>query len=861
MTSAASRSDLSSTPMMQQYLRIKADYPDTLVFYRMGDFYEMFYEDAEKGAELLGITLTSRNKSSDHPVLMAGVPHHSVNQYIQKLIKKSVPVAICEQVGDPAKSKGPVERKVVRVITPGTLTDETFLDPRNENILLAVKRFPQCCAIATLEISSGRFAARQLTCEESIQSEIERINPAETLVDESDDPLAGITEQTQQVPNWYFGTDRATELLKNQFGLLDLAVFECEQYPYATAVAGALLQYAKDVYGSGLPHIQGLSIEKADQFLLIDGHSWRNLEIEKSLSGDPKVSLLNLLDRCSTSMGARQLRRWLRFPVRDRTEVERRHQAIEHLLDEDRSAATGKVLRKIGDIERIVSRIATQSANPVDLVRVKESLESIPALVETVNPPQGTSIDQLCQSMHALPEMTELVTAAIQDEPSAAVRDGGVIRSGYDDELDQLTKLRDDSGQALAEMESRERTKTGIRNLRIQYNRVHGYYIEVSRSVTDQIPAEYVRRQTMKNSERYTTPELKEFENQILSANEKSLAREKHLFEQLLEKLQPFVPLIQLTADAIAQLDVLCNFANLSYSLNLSKPQLTDTTGISITKGRHPLVESMLTKPFVPNDTNLNPDRRLLLITGPNMGGKSTYMRQTAVIVLLAYTGSYVPAENAVIGPIDRIFTRIGASDDLSSGSSTFMVEMTEMATILHGATDQSLVVVDEVGRGTSTFDGLALAWACAESLLSDVQALCMFSTHYFEITALAESMHEAENVHLDAVQYEGKIVFLYEVKDGSTNQSYGIQVARLAGIPSKVIANASEKLIELAQATSECALESTTKIHQMSLFDDRSNSRPEVLDRLDQIDPDELSPREALEFLYRLKQLNETSE
>jgi len=847
--------------MMQQYLRIKSDYPDTLVFYRMGDFYEMFYEDAEKGAELLGITLTSRNKSSGNPVSMAGVPHHSVNQYIRKLIDLSVPVAICEQIGDPAQSKGPVERKVVRVITPGTLTDDNFLDPKVENTLLAIKKYPECWALATLEVSSGRFSAKQIPASESPYSDVARLQPAEILLDESDEvPNHLENSPVSQVPGWHFVFETALELLKKQFKVADLAAFECNAHPHATAVAGALLQYALDVYGTELPHVHSLKIEKPDQFVQIDANSWRNLEIEQSLTGDSSCSLLSLFDHCSTAMGTRQLRRWFRNPIRCHIEIQRRHQAVEHLLQNNRSLSTDQILRKIGDIERIVSRIATATARPADLVRIKESLESIPALIGAVDASEDSQAANLCRQLDDLPEMTCLIAAAIRDEPANSLREGGVIKAGYDSHLDEMRKLRDDSGQALSEMEIRERERTGIRNLRIQYNRVHGYYIEASRLATDKIPDEYVRRQTMKNSERYTTAELKEFESQILSARERSVAREKILYDELIEKLKPNVSALQSTAAAIAQIDVLCNFARMADTLKLQKPELVDNPGIRIIEGRHPLVESMLAKPFVPNDTELNPKRRLLLITGPNMGGKSTYMRQTAVIALLAYTGSYVPATEAVIGPIDRIFTRIGASDDLSSGSSTFMIEMTEMATILHGATTQSLVIVDEVGRGTSTFDGLALAWACAQNLLTDVQALCMFSTHYFEITVLADKLPEAENVHLEAIHHEGEIVFLYEVKHGATSESYGIHVARLAGLPSKVIANASEKLIELTRASNTSEADKFARgLHQVSLFDSASEKRSAADEKLEQVDPDNLSPRQALELVYRLKQLSQS--
>ena len=848
----------SITPMMQQYLRIKADYPDTLVFYRMGDFYELFYDDAERAAELLDITLTSRNKNSENPVKMAGVPYHSVDQYIQKLIKLSVSVAICEQIGDPAKSKGPVERKVVRVVTPGTLTDEKFLDARTENLIMAVHEDNGKRAVAVLEISSGRFSAKNIADSESVHSEIDRIRPAEILTAD----LSALTEQlpedrVQEVPDWYFSYERATELLKTQYNVDKLTAFDCDQHPAATAVAGALLQYAIDVYGSELPHIQQLKFETPDEFLVLDDCSWRNLEIEKNLSGETRNSLIDLYDKCATAMGARTLRRWFRKPVRNRIEVEKRHMIIEHLLEHNLSNSVKTVLQGVADVERISARVATKSARPVDLVRLKESLQSIPALVEIIQPGDCSEALALCEAMDTVDEASDQIARAIREEPAATIRDGGVIRRGYDAELDELTKLRDDSGQQLAEMEVHERNRTGIRNLRIHYNRVHGYYIEVPRQAGDQVPEDYLRRQTLKNNERFTHAKLSEFESTILGAKEKSLAREKLLFEQLLEYIQPFVPRMQKTADAMAQLDVLCNFANLSITDSLQRPILVDEPGISIVGGRHPMVEATQNKPFVPNDTDLNQQNRLLLITGPNMGGKSTYMRQTAVIVLLSYTGCYVPAKAATIGPIDRIFTRIGASDDLSAGNSTFMVEMTEMAAILHQATEQSLVIVDEIGRGTSTFDGLALAWACADSLLTDIQALCMFSTHYYEITALAENSPGASNAHLTAVQHNGKIVFLYEVEPGATKQSYGIQVARLAGVPSKVVSMANEKLSQLTESAGNREQIASDQ-SQMSLFDPKPCDHSPALEKLKNIDPDDLSPREALETLYLLKRLEE---
>ena len=847
-----------STPMMAQYWKIKSEYPNTLLLYRMGDFYEMFHDDAERGAELLGIALTSRGKNAGIPIKMAGVPAHSVNQYIEKLMKASVPVAICEQIGDPATSRGPVERKVVRIVTPGTLIDDNLLDARTENLLLAIRKVGNVWAIAQLELSSGRFIAKELSDYTEIFSEISRIQPAEILVTEND-PLVELLNlpRVQEVPGWYFSSERASELLKTQFNLRDLAVFGCDRFPAATAVSGGLIQYAKDVYGAELPHIRKLDIEAPDQYLLFDSHSWRNLEIESTLAGKSKGSLFYLLDHCATVMGARQLRRWFRNPVRDHKEILRRHQVIDHFSSKRRQDKIKPQLRKIGDLERIVSRLATKTAKPADLVSLRSSLEFMPELVIVSESADCPELAILCEKINPLPEVHELLERAILDEPASTIRDGGVIKPEYDSELDELVRLRNDSGQALIEMENRERNRTGIKNLRIQYNRVHGYYIEVSRLVAEQVPEDYIRRQTLKNNERYVTPELREFESQILGAKDKAIGREKQLYDALLQNLIDYIDQIQRTAQALAEVDVLCNFAERAFTLNLNRPELSETPGISIKGGRHPLVENSMNRPFVPNNTELNENNRLLLITGPNMGGKSTYMRQTAVITFLAHIGSYVPANEAVIGPIDRIFTRIGSSDDLTGGSSTFMVEMTEMATILHNATDKSLVIVDEIGRGTSTFDGLSLAWACASSLLEDVKALTMFSTHYYEITALEAQMKHAKNVHLDAVEYDEKIVFMYEVKPGAANQSYGLQVAKLAGISDNVISSARSKLNELT-AVASLQVPSTSKpVRQPPLFEQHIDKPSPALAKLEEINPDEMSPREALEALYQLKKLH----
>ncbi len=849
--------DSRVTPMMQQYLRIKADYPDTLLFYRMGDFYELFFEDAEKASELLGITLTSRSKSSPNPIKMAGVPFHSINQYIRKLVSLSLPVAICEQVGDPATSKGPVERKVTRVITPGTLTDEDLLDERSDSLLCALAEISDQWTLATLDVASGRFTAREMPSFESIVSEVDRIKPAEILISEVATFTPLQNKNAQEVPHWYFNLDRSLALLQKQFQVRNLTAFECEQHPEASATAGALLQYAIDVWGKELPHIHGLQIEKPDEFVLIDAHSWRNLEIETTLLGDTSNSLLKLFDQCATTMGSRQLRRWFRYPLRDHGAIRLRHRIIEHYLDSTDAKLVAGTLRNIGDIERIASRIATRTAKPVDLVRLKDALNVVPELIEQSNPVECPEMAELGSRLNCLPEMTELLERAILDEPAATLRDGGVIKTGFDAQLDELIRLRDDSGQALVELEIRERERTGIKNLKVHYNRVHGYYIEISRLMADQIPEDYIRRQTLKSSERYITPELQAFESRILSAKEQALARERELYETLIEQLQSFVTPVQSTAQALAEIDVLCNFAIVANQLNLNRPELVDRPGISIDNGRHPLVETMLDKPFVPNGVELNQVHRLLLVTGPNMGGKSTYMRQTALIVLLGHTGSFVPAASAVIGPIDRIFTRIGASDDLVAGNSTFMVEMTEMATILHSATEKSLVLVDEIGRGTSTYDGLALAWACATSLLDDVRAMTMFSTHYFEITALANERPGAKNVHLDAVEHKGNIVFMYDVKEGAANQSYGIQVAKLAGIPNSVIKEAMKRLVKLANAPTAQDPVFVQGVMQANIFSEKQPPHSATLERLEQIQPDELSPREALQLLYELKDMD----
>jgi DNA mismatch repair protein MutS len=846
------------TPMMAQYLRLKADYPDILLFYRMGDFYELFYGDAERASKLLDITLTQRGKSAGEPIPMAGVPYHSVDQYLVKLVRQGESVAICEQIGDPATSKGPVERKVVRVVTPGTLTDETLLDERRDNLLAAVSRRGERWGVAVMELSSAAFFARTLDTREQLHSELERLRPAEVLI--ADDlcdalPLSGCARKT--LPDWQFDYDFAERLLTEQFGLHDLTSLGAERGDPAIVAAGAVLQYARDTQQHALPHITRLQIEPDDRFVQIDSASRRNLEIELNLQGGREHTLVALLDRCASPMGGRLLRRWLHGPLRDREAVRERVAGVQQLTGCAHLADLHEQMRQVGDLERILARVALQTARPADLVRMRAGLGALPRIRDLLGGLDASLTVRLSADLGPHPEIHELLCRAVDDEPAQIIRDGGVIRDGYDPELDELRALNRDTGEFLVDLEAREKQRTGITNLKVQYNRVHGFYIEVTKAHSDAVPGDYIRRQTLKNVERYITAELKEFEEKILSARERALARERSLYSGLLEDLAAGLAPLQRTARALAALDVLANLAERASALDWCEPALTDEPGIRIEAGRHPVVEQTQSVPFIANDTALTPDCPMLIITGPNMGGKSTYMRQTALITLLACSGSFVPARSAVIGPIDRIFTRIGASDDLAGGRSTFMVEMSEMAQILNNATAQSLVLVDEIGRGTSTFDGLALAWSCAIDLARRVRSFTLFSTHYFEITALADRLSSVMNVHLDAAEHHREIVFLYSVKPGPASQSYGLQVAKLAGIPLHVIEAARDKLMELENQASD---REESQGGQLSLFSAASSAahEPSALERVvADLDPDQLSPKQALELLYELKELS----
>ena len=845
------------TPMMQQYLRIKADYPDTLLFYRMGDFYELFYDDARKAAQWLDITLTSRGQSAGEPIPMAGVPYHAADSYLARLIRQGKSVAICEQIGEPAPGKGPVERKVVRIVTPGTLTDEALLEERRDNLLAALLCEGEDCGIATLDMASGRFRLLQVRGEEALQGELERLRPVELLISEKQ-PAPGEHACLKHQPPWRFEADSARRRLCEQFGTRDLAGFGCEDVPLAVRAAGCLLHYVQETQHGLLPHIRDLRVERREDSLILDAASRRNLELDHNLGGQHQHTLAGLLDRCATPMGSRLLRRWIHRPLRDHRVLRRRQQVIGCLREAQRFEALLELLRQAGDCERILTRVALGSARPRDLTRLRGALALLPELQQQLRGSEGR-LGELLRQIGEFPQVHALLQKAIIDSPPLLIRDGGVIAEGYDAQLDELRSLQANAGQFLAELEQRERARSGVATLKVGYNRVHGYYIEVGRQHADALPDDYQRRQTLKAAERYITPELKQLEDRVLSANERALAREKQLYEQLLEKLRADLPGLQASARALAELDVLATLAERAHSLDLVAPELDSRPGLEIRGGRHPVIETARTEPFTPNDIRLDEDRRMLIITGPNMGGKSTYMRQTALIVLMAHMGSWVPAEAARIGPVDRIFTRIGASDDLAAGRSTFMVEMTETANILHNATQQSLVLMDEIGRGTSTFDGLSLAWACAEALVREIRAWTLFATHYFELTRLPDALPGCANVHLDAVEHDHGIVFMHKVLPGPASRSYGLQVAALAGVPAAVISRARTRLAQL-EAGEAATAPAPEAVRETESETEAGEPVSELASLLDETDPDSLSPREALERLYQLKKLRDES-
>lgn len=863
--------DLSQhTPMMQQYLQLKAENKDVLLFYRMGDFYELFYDDAKKASALLDISLTKRGNSAGEPIPMAGVPYHAVEGYLAKLVSLGESVAICEQIGDPATSKGPVERKVVRIVTPGTVSDEALLPERQDNLVAAVYCYKDIFALATLDMTSGRFLMYELPNKASLVAELQRVVPAELLYPEDFcemdilQPYKGLRRR----PIWEFELVTAIHLLNRQFGTQSLAGFGVEKAEVALCAAGCLLHYAQETQRTALPHINSIHLAQNSDVILLDAATRRNLELTVNLSGGTENTLASVLDKCVTPMGSRLLKRWIHQPIRDVAKLTARQQAIQAIQNHQKIAQLQPLLQQVGDMERILARVALRTARPRDLTRLRTGLAQLPEIISlTTNLDQ--SLDDLLVKLTNFEALYDLLAKSIVETPPQLIRDGGVIAQGYHSELDEWRELADGATQYLENLEIREREATGIDSLKIGFNAVHGYYIQISQGQAHKAPIHYVRRQTLKNAERYIIPELKTYEDKVLKAKGASLALEKQLYEELFDLIMPRLAELQLASMALSELDVLVNLAERAESLNYVAPTFSPLREVKINNGRHPVVEQVLKAPFIANPVYLNAQRHLLIVTGPNMGGKSTYMRQIALITLMAHIGSFVPAESAVIGQIDRIFTRIGASDDLASGRSTFMVEMTEMANILHQATENSLVLIDEIGRGTSTYDGLSLAWACAEWLAKKTKSLTLFATHYFELTSLPNKLKGVANVHLDAREHNDSIVFMHSVQEGAASRSYGLAVAALAGVPKAVVNLAKQKLSQLEQLSLQ-----TNELHnnpqgdlwcsaQMNndLQETEQNvplvKTPTALEsKLDSINPDELSPKEALEQLYQLKLL-----
>jgi len=848
------------TPMMQQYLGIKHDHPHDLVFYRMGDFYEMFYEDAKQASELLDISLTTRGQSAGQPIPMCGIPYHAAEGYIAKIVNAGRAVAVAEQVGDPATSKGPVDRKVVRVVTPGTLTDEALMQANQDHLLVATFKLQDIYGIASLDMSSGRFAVTEANTADELQTQLQRLRPAELLFDESSEIIDHIQEWPCRRPqaSWNFTYDTALRILSHQFNTRDLSGFGCETMHAAICAAGCLLNYAKETQRGDLPHLRNLQIELPQDTLILDGPSRKNLEIDLNIQGGEQFTLAAALDTTATPMGGRLLRRWLNNPLRNIEVLEQRQDFICQMLTSDKTEDLQLGLKPIGDMERILARIALRSARPRDLSRLCASLRALPHIQVSLSPLESKRAQSLANDISEFPATVDLLMRAIVDNPPVIIRDGGVIAKGYDEELDQLRGLSQNAGQFLLDLETQERERTGLSTLKVGYNRVHGYYIEISRLQSAQAPSEYVRRQTLKNAERFITPELKSFEDRALSSKSRSLAREKALYEDLIEDLATQLQQLQQASDGVSELDVLCCLAERAMCLDLNRPSLKLEPGIDIRQGRHLVVEQLISDPFVANDTRLCATSSMMMITGPNMGGKSTYMRQVALIVIMAQIGAYVPALEASIGIVDRVFTRMGSSDDLAGGRSTFMVEMTETANILNNASAQSLVLMDEVGRGTSTFDGLSLAWSCALNLARDIGALTLFATHYFEMTQLSEQLAQVENVHLDATEHDDNIIFMHKVLPGPASKSYGLQVAKLAGVPHQVIDEARQKLNYLEQSehkeTSAIAKNTLLEIPQQSDLFSHLSHPIEAL--LESHKADELTPRQALELIYQMQHL-----
>ena len=867
-----SQADLSHhTPMMQQYLKLKAQHPDILLFYRMGDFYELFYDDAKRAAVLLDISLTKRGASAGEPIPMAGVPYHAVEGYLAKLVALGESVAICEQIGDPAIAKGPVERKVVRIVTPGTVSDEALLPERQDNLVAAIYEQKGVFALATLDMTSGRFLMTELQSKEAVSAELQRLMPAEILYPEdfAHAQILNNYKGLRRRPVWEFELVTAKTLLNRQFGTQSLEGFGVEQAEVGLCAAGCVLHYAQETQRTALPHVQSIQLQQNSETVLLDAATRRNLELTQNLAGGTEATLAAVLDKCVTPMGSRLLKRWIHQPIRDLNKLQKRQDVIATLQESGLIESLQPCLQQVGDMERILARVALRSARPRDLTRLRTALAQIPILVNYAQNQTACLVQTMAQ-LADFSELQSLLERAIIDNPPQLIRDGGVIAEGYHAELDEWRQLSAGATQYLEQLEIRERESTGIDTLKIGFNAVHGYYIQISQGQAHKAPIHYVRRQTLKNAERYIIPELKTYEDKVLKAKGASLALEKQLYDALFDAIMPHLAELQLAAMVLAELDVLTNLAERAQTLNYVRPTFSPQRGVQIKGGRHPVVEQMISDPFIANPVYLNAQRHLLIVTGPNMGGKSTYMRQIALICLMAYIGSFVPAESAEIGMLDRIFTRIGASDDLASGRSTFMVEMTEMANILHQATAQSLVLIDEIGRGTSTYDGLSLAWACAEWLAKKTQSLTLFATHYFELTSLPSQLKGVANVHLDAREHNDTIVFMHSVQEGAASKSYGLAVAALAGVPKPVITMAKQRLAHLEELSAQTRNVNDSPQADLLFAEPISQNSAEIsplaevklpeespLEKaLAEIEPDELTPRQALEALYQLKKI-----
>lgn len=845
------------TPSIQQYLKIKADYPDLLLLYRMGDFYELFYEDAKRAAELLSITLTSRGQSNGKPIPMAGIPYHAAETYLERLLKAGESVAICEQLGNPMQNKGPVPRKVVKILTPGTVTDEALLENKSDNLLVSLNIYQQTYGIAFLNLARGSLKVAEYSKLSELITKVEELHPAEILLSDASGLKTHLNSSllTRTLPSWNFDFKNSELLLLQHFKIQDLASFGCEKLSSAIGAVGALLQYVLSTQKNSLPHLTKITVEKSSDYLILDATTQKNLELVRNLQGGIENTLASLMDHTATAMGGRMLRRWLLQPLRDHTKIRRRLDAVTVLQDENLNLSINQALKNVGDIERIVTRVALKSARPKDLVQLGLALSVIPDLKNLLDQINNPLLTDLNQKLLPLPEVKILLSQAIIPDPPQLIRDGGVIAPGYSAELDELRNLSAHADQFLIDLEQKERERTQLSSLKVGYNRISGYYIEISRSQSDQAPIDYQRRQTLKNAERFVTAELKTFEDRILSSHSKALALEKRLYDELFDKILVYLQPLQQVATLLATLDVLNNLAERARSLKLVKPTLVNSNTLQISQGWHPIIANVTKEPFIPNDLEFA-QHRLALITGPNMGGKSTYMRQISLIVILAYLGSFVPAAAATIGQFERIFTRIGAADDLAGGRSTFMVEMTETAAILNNATAQSLVLLDEIGRGTSTFDGLSLAWAIAQKLLQ-IGAFTLFSTHYFELTELAKHFQQVINLHLDVWEEHDQIVLLHTVKSGPASRSYGIEVAKLAGIPADVVANARQYLTKIETGDSEKRYPHKAECPPRAL----TPLQAALLNELKQLDPNNLSPREALDFIYQLKQRYHSSD